>query len=366
MKILFVTGTLSHGGAQRVIAEVSSQLVEFGHDVSVIVFRRYENEYPVDDRIRIFSLASSEDEYDRISSLKRAFMLRKIIRDIKPDVAVGFLEGGYGLFVSSLGMRFKKIASARVNPVYLLEEGGLRGFLNRLWFRHADAVVMQTESQIALLPRNCRWHRCTVIPNPASNTALSSHEHEYNRPVTRIVMAGRLDDQKDYPMAIEAMESVHTRFPEIRLDIYGEGEDHSALESKIRESGLDGVVNLKGWTQCILEEYGKSDLYVMSSKFEGMPNSLMEAMACGLVCISTDCETGPSELMSDGKNGYLIPVGDPVALSDKIIRIAEMSADERTEIGTNARKSISDRFSSEIIGKQWESLFDEVLRHQEN
>ena len=362
MRILFVTGTLSHGGAQRVISVVANQLAEFGHDVSLIVFRRYEDEYPINERVQLLSLADSQDEYDGISGPKRVLMLRKLIKKVRPDVAVGFLEGGYGMYISSFGLGFKKVASARVNPLNLLEESGSRGFLNRMWFRHADCIVMQTEGQIKLLPENSGWKNCKVIANPVSDAALAVSAHDYERPFTRIIMAGRLDDQKDYPIAIDAMKAAHEKHPDLRLDIYGDGDDRSLIEKKISDAGLQNVVSLKGWTQDILSEYEKSDLFVMSSKYEGMPNSLMEAMACGLVCVSTDCETGPSDLITDGENGFLVPVSDSTALAERIMQIAEMSKEKRSVIGTAAKDVMARDFSSEKIGRNWEELLTEVLK----
>lgn len=360
MKVLFITGTLTHGGAERVISVVSSQLAGFGHDVSVIVYKKHAGEYPVDSKVRLHYLAQSEEQYDRISSLGRVILIRRLLKKIRPDVAVGFLEGGYGMFVSSMGLHFKKVASARINPRYILEEGGSRGILNNMWFNHADAVVMQTASQMKLLPSRCGWQNCTVIPNPVSESALKCPEHDFNRPFSRIVMVGRLDEQKDYPMAIEAMRLVHEKLPDIRLDIYGEGEQRVFLENKISELGLDGVVCLKGWTNDTLSQYGRSDLYLMCSRYEGMPNALMEAMACGLVCISTDCETGPSDLISDGRNGFLIPVGDSSSMAERIISIAGISAKERAAMGAEAKATILSSYSSQMIGRRWEALLESL------
>ena len=95
----------------------------------------------------------------------------------------------------------------------------------------------------------------------------------------------------------------------------------------------------------------------MSSDFEGMPNALMEAMAVGLPCISTDCDTGPSDLITDGENGYLIPVGDVEALAEKMVRIIEMTPDERMRIGRAARKNMKENYNGEVICKKWESVF---------
>ena len=362
MKALFVTGTLTHGGAQRVIAVVASQMASFGHDVSLVVFKRFPNEYPVSPSVKIFSLAESEEEYDMIPGWKRVFMLRKIIKEIRPEVAVGFLEGGYGMYLSSFGMGIKRIASARVNPKFILEETGLRALVNRIWFRRSDLVVLQTKGQEDLLGGLCRKEKCTVIANPIADTYIQCPPHDYSRRVERIIMVGRLNEQKDYPTAIEAMALVKKHNPDIRLDIIGEGDEREKLEALIKEKGLEDTVRLMGWSDSVGKEEEESDLYLMTSLYEGMPNALMEAMASGLVVVSTDCETGPSDLIEDGKNGFLVPVGDVKALSERIISISEMTPSERERIGSAAKTHIRNYYSSETIGRCWEKAMVGLLK----
>ena len=354
MKILFVTGTLTHGGAQRVISVVASRMSEMGHDVSMIVFKRFPEEYPLSGRVKVFSLADSEEEYKKISGAKRVFLLRRIIKGIHPDVAIGFLEGGYGMYLASLGMKMLRIASARVNPKSILEETGLRSIINRIWFRMADMVVLQTKGQIELLNGLCRKERCVVIPNPISDAYLSIEPHAYDRPVERIVMVGRLNEQKDYPTALEAMRIVNKVNPNITLDIVGEGDIRPELERLIVEKGLENTVRLVGWSNDVYRIEKGSDVFLMTSLYEGMPNALMEAMASGLICISTDCETGPADLIENGKNGFLVSLTDANAIAQRIIEIAEMSEEERRGFGDAARRYIVENYSSITIVKKWE------------
>ena len=110
-------------------------------------------------------------------------------------------------------------------------------------------------------------------------------------------------------------------YPNIKLDIFGTGEIKEELLAEIEEKGLQNNVFLKGWTTNTVKEYCEHDIYLMTSNFEGMPNSLMEAMAVGLPCISTDCETGPSDLIDDGVNGYLVKVNNATELAEKIKQI---------------------------------------------
>lgn len=362
MNILFVSGNLCDGGAQRVIAVVSSALAEKGHDVSMLLYSRNEKEYPLSSKVKVLSIGNSYEEYSKQSEIKRLKFIRRTLKEIKPDAAIGFLEGGYGLFLASFGMKVKKVASARIDPRVLLEQKGMRATINRMWFRSADAVVLQTQGQKDHVT-NIPWKNKTVIANPVSEVALQCIEHDYDRPCRKIVMAGRLDEQKNYPMVLKAMERIHADYPEVTLDIFGKGAQEQALQEMITAKGLDNVVSLKGWTQNTVEEYQNSDIYVLSSDFEGMPNALMEAMAVGLPCISTDCPTGPSDLIIDGDNGYLIPVDDDIMLATRLTDLLE-STEKRREMGQKAHLTLKEKFNAEVITQQWEQLLVKLVENK--
>lgn len=363
LKILFISGNLCNGGAQRVISVVASELAEMGHEVHLLLFARNEKEYPLSPKVRLASLRDSFDEYRRMSALSRMTAIRRYLRQVKPDAAVGFLEGGYGLFTASFGMRFAKVASARIDPAVLLARKGLRAKLDHLWFRSADAVVLQTTRQKEHAAAS-GWRNQVVIANPVSDAALEAPAHDYDRPCRRIVMAGRLAPQKNYPMVLAAMEQVVRVHPEVTLDVYGKGNEEAALRQLIAEKGLQDHVTLRGWTQDTLGEYAQGDLYILSSDYEGMPNALMEAMAVGLPCISTDCSTGPEDLIADGENGLLVPVGDAAALAEKILAVLRMSPDERRRMGLRARQTLQEEFSSRMIARKWERLLTTLTRSE--
>jgi GalNAc-alpha-(1->4)-GalNAc-alpha-(1->3)-diNAcBac-PP-undecaprenol alpha-1,4-N-acetyl-D-galactosaminyltransferase len=360
MKILFISGNLCDGGAQRVISVVASELAERGHDVRVLLFSRNEKEYPINAKVKIIAIRGSYAEYSTMSGLARVHWIRAYLKANKPDIAVGFLEGGYALHIASIGMRFPKIASARINPKVILESTGLRAVINRAWFRDADAVVLQTESQRAHVPDGL-WKNMVVISNPVLDTALEYTEHNYNRPCRKIVMAGRLAEQKNYPMVFKALKIVLNDFPDVVLSVFGKGGLENSLNQKIRELGIDSCTMLRGWTHDTLSNYRDSDLYILSSNYEGMPNSLMEAMAMGLPCISTNCETGPFDLIDDGVNGFLVPVGDYEALADKIITVMKMSSESRRKVGESARRTMQEHFCSKVIVDKWETLLTTLV-----
>lgn len=360
MKILFLSGNLCDGGAQRVISVVSSRLAENGHDVSLLLFSRNQKEYPISDKVNIVSISKNFQEYCSVSSFSRLKFIRNYLKNFKPDVAVGFLEGGYALYMASLGLKFKKIASARVDPAVIMNAKGLRATINRMWFNSADKIVLQTNKQLDHVPNKIR-KKSVVIANPISNAALQSFKTDYSMNCRRIVMAGRLEEQKNYPMVFDAIKIVLQKYPDVKLDIFGKGSQEAELQNLIDTNGLADNIDLCGWTQNTLEEYRNHDMYIMSSDFEGMPNALMEAMGVGLPCVSTDCDTGPSDLIIDGENGFLIPVGDSTALADKIIRIIEMPANKRKELGINAHNTMVEKFNSEVICEKWETFFKKVM-----
>ena len=354
MDILFVSGNLCNGGAQRVISVVASSLAEKGHNVSLLLFSRNEKEYPISEKVKITSIGNSFEEYGKVSSLGRIKFFRKYLKELEPQVAIGFLEGGYALYLSSFGMRFPKVASARIDPQILMKQKGFRAKINRLWFKAADALVLQTETQRRHLPSKM-LKKSIVIANPVSDKALSVHKQSYDI-CRNFVMAGRLDDQKNYPMVFRAVRIVKEKYPDIHIDIFGKGGEYDSLIMQIREMQIEDNVTLRGWSQDTIEEYLNHDAYILSSDYEGMPNALMEAMAVGLPCIATDCDTGPSDLIEDGESGYLIPVNDDKILANRMIKLIEMTSDEREKLGRHARKTLSENFNSEAIAQKWEDL----------
>ena len=284
------------------------------------------------------------------------------MKELRPQIAVGFLEGGYALYLASFGMKFAKVASARINPLVIMQQKGFRAKINRMWFKSADAIVLQTESQKKNLPKKM-LKSSVVISNPVSDKALVVNKSSYEK-CKSFVMAGRLDAQKNYPMVFRAIKSVKEKYPDIHLDIFGKGNAQDMLDGLIKEMGLEDNIKLCGWSQNTIEEYLNHDAYILSSNFEGMPNALMEAMAVGLPCIATDCDTGPSDLISNGENGYLIPTDDDGILAERMIEIIEMSAEERFLLGNNSRKTMQNEFNSDAIVKKWEELFKKICKNE--
>ncbi len=361
MKILFVSGNLTDGGAQRVIAVVSSKLADLGHDVELFLFARNKKEYPISEKVKVTSIADNFSEYKKISSIKRMFILRRFLKKERPDVAIGFLEGGYALYLASFGLKIKKIASMRIDPKKYWQIKGFRTKIKKFWFSSADSIVVQTTSQIENMPKKMR-RKCVVIANPISDKALDAVTIEKTDTCRKFVMAGRIEKQKNYEMAISALKMLIDKYPDISLDIYGKGSQAEDINSLIMENGLSDNIKLCGWTDDTVNTYINYDAYLLTSNYEGMPNALMEAMAVGLPSISTDCPTGPSELITDGNNGFLVPLGDAEALAQRMEMLMNMPKSERALIGSSAKNTMKEKFNSDVISKAWLKLFEDLKK----
>lgn len=359
MKIVFLTGNLCDGGAQRVISVLANELAGMGHEIMVIVFAKADKEYPLNSNVVRITLYHSYAEYKKVSAFRRLKRIRKILREFEPNVAVGFIESGYALFLSSIGLHFLKIGSLRISPYIQGADKSLRGRLERLWFRKASAVVLQTDGQ----KEYALWHgwsEPTVIANPINVSVFLLEEHCYKVSCCRLVMAGRLTAQKNYPLAFKALKRVGRVIPEWKLEIYGRGELADELADLVAHLGLQDKISFKGWVDDVISAYQQSDLFLMTSDFEGLPNVLMEAMGCGLPCISTDCPTGPADLIENGVNGVLVPVNDVDALADAIIKVCTMPLEERANMGCKARRFIMENYSAGQIADQWVALVERL------
>lgn len=175
----------------------------------------------------------------------------------------------------------------------------------------------------------------------------------------KIIAVGRLEPEKGFHHLIEAWQRVAVKHPDWTLHIWGNGSVRTELEKQIGERGLEKQVLLKGTTSDITHEYLTSYANVASSLYEGFPMSLLEAMACRLPLVSFDCPSGPGELVREGENGFLVPVGDTEALAERLCRLIE-SPGQREEMAA-ASLRYSEMYHTEVIMQQWMNLFDALL-----
>jgi glycosyltransferase involved in cell wall biosynthesis len=262
--------------------------------------------------------------------------------------------------IATRGLRVPVVVSERVDPRAYRIASWQRA-LRRVLYSRAAALVVQT-------PRIAEWARSVVpaervhvIPNPVP---IPSRRHGASAPPT-IIAAGRLVRQKGFDLLIEAVAGLDRGVLKgWRVEIVGDGPERRALQDQIQHLGLREWVTLAGQVSDLERRFSSASMFVLSSRFEGFPNALTEAMSWGVPIVAFDCPTGPRELIHDGVNGRLIAPTDVGALRAAIAELAR-SPDERLRLGVEARRSLG-RFEPNEIADAWDQLFEEVtlrVRH---
>lgn len=346
-----------------------------GYDMTIVTTDRREkpNFFDFSSRIKFVDLEINYDESDALPTYKSLFLkikkrklhklrLEKVLNDLKPDVSISTYTHELSI-LSEIKDGSKKVAEIHFSKSYKSIEYSFHDIplikrilailgekRKRLYIHKYNAFVVLTEED------KQRWNgveNIKVIPNPLSfyPSAQSSCLSK------RVISVGRLTRQKAYPLLIAAWQLVASKHMDWELAIFGGGEDLGMLNKMIAEKRLDNITIYPPTTN-IVQEYLNSSLYVMSSIYEGFGMVLTEAMACGLPCVSFDCPSGPSEIIKDGEDGFLVETGNVEKLAQKITLLIE-DENLRKEMGQKAKVNVQ-RFLPENIMPQWISLFNEL------
>lgn len=300
-----------------------------------------------------------------VRNLGRARRLRHALAREEPDAVISFIaETNVLVLLASVGLPFPVIVSERVDPGYHRIPTPW-SVLRSLLYPRAAAVVVQGARILESLPPAVR-RRARVIPNPvappdAGANPDASRGADAPGRRKRIVGLGRLARQKGFDLLVRAFAKVAPRFPDWELVIWGEGTERSALEALARSFDLAERVALPGLTRDPFREYAAAELFVLPSRYEGFPNALAEAMACGRPVIAADCRSGPAEIVRHGIDGLLVPPDDVKALADALTRLMGDAA-LRARLARNA-VDVTRRFGVERIVGQWDDLLQEVSRN---
>ena len=255
------------------------------------------------------------------------------------------------------GSKAKIIVSERNDPRNF-QGKTITKLVSRYLMSKADGFVFQTNDARDYYKKY--KNKSVVIPNPVADVPVILERLPNEQRDKVIVTAGRLVPQKNHEMLIKAFGKIADRFPQYKLIIYGEGELKEKLQLLTKELGISNRVVFPGSVNDLHERIKNAELFVLSSNFEGMPNALMEAMAMGITCISTNCPCGgPKDLIDNGNNGYLIPVND----IDKCVDIITSVLDDKYEadrIGQNSLKT-RDKYCSDVICSEWLNMVTKVV-----
>jgi len=347
IKVTFIADQMRSGGAERVVANLSSEFVTLGCTVSIIMLNETSNhcEYPVDSEVKLIPVKRI---YHGNNPIQKILLLRKCVKENDPDVLISFQNHAHVYaYCASLGLNIPHIVSERSDPGQYPKDRITR-VLRRYIFRKASGCVFQTDGARSFFSGEIQ-RKSEVIPNPV---VLMYEPQKLIHREKKITAAGGLTAPKNYDMMVRAFALFSERNPGYKLIICGEGNLRGDIEKLIDELSLTDSVVLKGQVCNPHEEIFDSSVFVLSSDFEGMPNSLLEAMALGVPVVSTDCPCGgPSEVIKNNENGILVPTGDIKAMAEAIeaiIRNKEFS-DRLSEKAQRVRQE----FSLPIIAERW-------------
>lgn len=368
MKIMFFVSSLNAGGAERVATTLANAWAQRGDEVILVptYLAKHTIFYRLDERVRLTWLADcpAHGLLRRLPGLGKWWQIRKLIRDSDADVVLSFLTNvNVNVLIATTGMSVPVIVSERTNPVYSQSAGTLLRFLRRVYYRRARMVVMQTQASVqpfkAMVPNVADL---AVVPNPLP-PSLPPPVHIAARPSDRphIVALGRLVDTKQFDVLIDAFAQLAEHFPDWSLVIWGEGPQRASLAQQIKRLGLEGRVTLAGRTSEPWQALSSADVFAMTSRVEGFPNALLEAMALGLPCVTLDCPSGPAELSRQGQDAVLLPLNDSKAL---VRALHDLMTDEesRQTLGRRAAQAVRQRYGLNHVLAQWDTLFERIRK----
>ncbi len=362
MRITLVTGTLGSGGAERVLSLMANYWAIRSHDITLITISGIaEDWYKLHSNVVRLGLnldvPSSHFGQAIYWNARRVIQLRRALRRSRPNVVISFLGTTNVLtLMASWGLGLPIIVSERNDPSQY-HIGRVWEGLRAMLYRRADAVVVQTLSVGHWCSKLIGGKAIHVIPNPV-NPELNGSVKLLNRQGSghTVVAVGRLGRQKGFDLLIQAFARCAAKHVDWSLAIIGEGRERTTLEALVATIGIADRVSLPGRVRDSFPILRGADLFVLSSRYEGFPNVLLEAMACGLPVIAADCPSGPRDIISDGVDGVLVPPSDVDALAAAMDRLMTDEV-ERQRLGAKALE-VTERFSIDKIMEKWgEVLF---------
>ena len=361
---LLLVPSLKAGGAERVASVLANHWAASGCVVTLATFEEARHDayalHPGVDRVVIAPGVRKDGGLGASArAVRRILALRALLRERQPGAAVGFMPpANVTLALAGIGLPGLVIGSERSHPP-AVPIGAPREWIRAHAYRYLDAVVAQSRESDAWMRQHTRAREFAVLRNPVlwpmpKSEPLSDPAAALTPGRRVLLMAGRLSPEKQVDKGIAAFAELAGRFPLWDLVAVGEGPSRSALEHEARAAGLGDRVKFVGRVGNIGDWYARADLYLMTSRFEGMPNTLAEALAHGVPAISFDCDTGPRDLIRPEVDGLLVAQDDMAGLASALAR-AMADAGLRARWASRAGE-IRERLSVARVAAQWEAL----------
>ena len=365
--IVIVVSAMNMGGTQRVVSILCNHWSQNGYVVTLISTFSGEklNHYQLSKNVDLNYLSNNPffPKNKALNLLWKIIQLRKLIKSQNPDVVISFLTRiNVASALSTIGIKSSLIICERTWPPFLTLNNNFF-WMYKILFKGVDRIIVQTEKSKTWLSQNFSGSNVKVIPNPIVYPLPLQKERSLcpnsiilqNKKV--ILASGRMHRVKQFDVLIRAFSQIKENYPEWDLIILGDGEERDGLNRMLFDLDLSDRVYIPGSVGNMSEWYEKADLFVLSSRLEGFPNVLLEAMAYGLPCISFDCDTGPRDMIRDGFNGILVnPDEKELGLSNAINKMIS-NKKFRSDIANNSIL-LRDKYSVNNIMQKWDNILD--------
>ena len=379
MKLVYIFSSFAaKGGTERIFCDKMNWLAEVaGYEIVFVTYEQGNHPfaYPLSNKIRHVDLNTRFFTTGTMPLLKRIrsiftlprlfkHRLRKLLDEIQPDVVVSTTYALF-LFREILSQPYRHVVESHVCYYQLLLQKKFThiSWLDRKIARHLLEMLKRCEKVVVLTHKDAAcwkgYDNIEVIHNVVTNYPEKITDVA-DRP-KRIIAVGRLHAQKGFDLLIQSWQLIAARHPDWQLVVYGHGGDLQKLQQQLEKAGLTSSMTFAGATDNIYKEYQNSAFYVMSSRYEGWGLVLVEAMSCGLPCVSFDCPYGPSDIIRDGEDGFLVENGNIQQLAEKMELLIN-NKELRERLGVRARLNAA-RFTSDNIMPQWTKLFDTIVQN---
>lgn len=380
MKILYCIPTLyNSGGMERVLTEKANYLVGLGYDITIVSIEDSGREpfFVLDKKIKHIDLAIDfEKDYEK-SFIIKVFRYKHKLNLLKRQIEFILNAESYDFAISLCGKEInfwsklntsaKKLAE--IHFAHDFKEQFIKARRSGLFWnifgkiltiqfikktQKLDALVVLTKED------KSHWLKTNNNVYQIYNPSSISTDCYPSLDGTHFIAVGRLDKQKGFDVLIDIWAKVYKQNPKLTLDIFGTGPLYCELHNQILRLGLQSVIKLRGATSNITQEYLKSTALIMTSRYEGFPLVLIEAQSCGLPTIALNCHYGPSEIINDKKNGYLVPLFEFDTMVKHIIELSKNKG-LRLKLSKEAKENSLNYLPEKIIS-QWDTLFKNMSK----
>jgi GalNAc-alpha-(1->4)-GalNAc-alpha-(1->3)-diNAcBac-PP-undecaprenol alpha-1,4-N-acetyl-D-galactosaminyltransferase len=377
VRIVLVIFSLGPGGAERVASTLANSWARSGDQITLVSLESTAKDfYMLESSVRRLALEMGYGGKDWgefpslsqrrcnwrgfvVNNVRRVKALRAVFRSCEFDVVLSFGDKINILtLLATLRLQLPVVVAEHNDPTKH-SIGVTATWLRRLLYPRARTVVVLTQGIGAWAKRIVKPAAVRVIPNPLDEQFLGGFGSDGEKNGQSVMAMGRMEPQKGFDLLLRAFAQCVDGHPGWSLRIFGQGNEQCHLRALADELGIGAKVQFNPVIKEPQKALRGSDLFVLSSRYEGFPMALLEAMACGLPVISFDCKSGPAEMIRDGVNGILVPPGDVRALANAMNRLME-NEQERRRLGARAVE-VAERFSLSRVNAMWKNVFDEAL-----